>query len=266
MMKSGTRPTIGLAMLVGQRAAAFANPFGPDEPVAAHGDVARFGSFVDDPRFAHPSALLEAWQTARGPALVENAASVRVRRVDRFVEEVRPLCRSIERELNVPPRSAFAEVMLASEPTSTRPCIDRVGAFYCQLQGSMTWWLSAARVVRFPARAQPMDLPDGALRGVALPGTVVFVPAGVVYATLQDVGSFVLRIGVRRHAYSDLVLRRLRKRLEAIEELRAPMPEARSDRHRTAAHLTAVAVRRVVARLDREANTTRRPILVRSSA
>jgi regulator of protease activity HflC (stomatin/prohibitin superfamily) len=94
----------------------------------------------------------------------------------------------------------------------------------------------------------------------------VFVPAGVAYATLQDTGSFVLRIGIRRHAYSDLVLRRLRKRLEAIEELRAPMPEARSDRHRAAAHLTAVATRRILARLDREASTTRRPILVRSSA
>ena len=191
-------------------------------PIVVEGDPRRFSAFCDLPQLVSSASILAAWdgaaRTARawsprdGPkyelfatreqigTLYESGCTIVLESVERFVPALRPLCRALERDLDIHPGSVNVEVFCSRAHGVSRPHFDPSFTLNCQVTGEKEWKLASNRAVAFPTAGMfldapmPMELrplataklsksfvPDRTF--VAKPGTVVFLPPGVVHAT-----------------------------------------------------------------------------------
>ena len=115
----------GLTTLLGRKAALLGAPLPLEEAISIHGDPRRFTAFADIPQVSSASAVMDAWDGRFGTARAWSSSNSKpfelfatreqlrplynagfnlvFEDVESFVPQLRPLCRALERDLNVAP-------------------------------------------------------------------------------------------------------------------------------------------------------------------
>jgi hypothetical protein len=228
-------PQFGLETLLGERAVEIMAPEILEEHVVAHGPVERLAAFAKIPSMATASRVIDSWdgldRTARAwspegaPAyeifatkgqlrtLYDAGCTIVLESVERFVPALRPLCRALERELGIATGRVNVEIFCARRGGHGRPHFDPSFTFNCQISGTKTWRLQNHPAVQHPTFGmflgrQPLCSPDchdcaglpteivGGDTVVAEPGTVVFVPPGILHETRADGETYAIAFAV----------------------------------------------------------------------
>lgn len=288
--------SFGGRMLLG----AEAGPLYCDAPLEAalvcHGDLTRLADIVDIATLRDACTVLEAWdgepKTARAwspstssapfefeptrrsvRTLYDAGFTIVLEDIERFVPELRPLCRALERDLGVEPGKVNAEVFCGRSGGHGRPHFDPSFTFNCQIAGSKAWRVAPNPAVRFPPSGMFLgrlpepelealldgDLPlaiDGGQSFVAAPGTVVFLPPGVLHETRMRTDSYAVAFAIER---TDTIARRvaagLQRRLERVPTLRAARLGPQGRAAACEAACVAAELRRAADAIERDADS-----------
>jgi hypothetical protein len=206
-------------------------------PIVVKGDPRRFFAFSGLPQLASSAAVLASWdgaaRTARawsprdGPkyelfatreqigTLYDAGCTIVLESIERFVPALRPLCRALERDMGVEPGSVNVEVFCSRSGGVSRPHFDPSFTFNCQVAGEKSWKLGSNDAIAFPTAGMFLDAPmprelaplaTAALPKslspertfVAEPGTVVFLPPGVLHETASLGETFAIAFAIER--------------------------------------------------------------------
>jgi hypothetical protein len=206
-------------------------------PIVAEGDPRRFSAFSALPQLESGTAILNAWdgaaRTARawsprnGPkyelfatreqigTLYNAGCTIVLESIERFVPALRPLCRALERDLGIHPGSVNVEVFCSRSQGVSRPHFDPSFTFNCQLSGEKTWRLGSNDAIAFPTAGMFLDAPMpmelwplatatlpktlvAQRTVVAKPGTVVFLPPGVLHETESSGETYAVAFAIER--------------------------------------------------------------------
>ncbi len=200
--------------------------------------------------------------------LYEGGLTIAFHRVEEMIPTLAGACRRLERDLDLPVGAMYVEAFCSKAGGGAAPHFDRTTTFNIQLEGTKTWWFAENPSVEFPpdgcrlgARPSPMlasacseplpsALPTDARTAVVGPGSVVFVPAGLLHATRTETPSFALLFTVARSLTADRIARDVERRLRAFEALRASLMRQRGSSRR-AAKCAARELRRLADALER---------------
>jgi hypothetical protein len=280
----------GVRTLLGEAATAFESADPLEMPIVAHGSVQRLATFTDLPALRDPPAVVDAWDGAErtvrawspmgGPAyeifptreqirtLYDAGCTLVFEDVERFVPALRPLCRALERDLEIDVGRVNVEVFCARGAGHSRPHFDPSFTFNCQIQGTKRWHLGRHESVRFPptgmflgrvpvpqlARTLAGPLPALIERGaevVAEPGTVVFLPPGVLHETHTETGSYAIAFAIEHvDTLGGRVTETVHDRLMTIPTLRAARLGAQFRDVRGEATLAAEVLRHIADEID----------------
>ena len=280
----------GVETLLGGESSTLASTDPLELPIVVHGDVQRFAAFAQLPALRSASAVLAAWdgipRTARawspssGPAyelyptreqlrpLYDAGCTIVLENVEGYVVELRPLCRALERDLGVGVGTVNVEVFCARGAGLGRAHFDPSFTFNCQIDGSKTWRLERNDAVQFPptgmflgrapepelARLLHKPLPDiieGGETVTAEPGTVVFLPPGVLHETRTATGSYAIAFAIERtESIARQVSEDVRVGLQRNPALRAARLGAQLQNIRHEAREAAKILRRIADELE----------------
>ena len=251
----------GVHTLLADRSAALASTTPLEAPIVVHGDVQRFAAFTHVPALKSALTAIDAWdgaeKTARawspvqGPEyeifatrgqirpLYDAGCTIVLEDVERYVPELRPLCRALEHDLGIPMGRVNAEVFCSRAEGCGRPHFDPSFTFNCQVEGIKTWRLGPNDAVRFPpagmflGRVPPAELSSlvtkpipanltAADTVVAKPGTVVFLPPGVLHETRTETGSYAIAFAIEHtETLGKRIAEEVRLNLQNVPSLRA---------------------------------------------
>lgn len=254
--------TFGVRTLLGSQADALYSPTPIEDAIVTHGDFSRLSLLTDIPALRSANAAMAAWdgelKTVRawspldGPSyeifptreqlgtLYDAGCTIVLENVERFVQELRPLCRALERDLSVPVGRVNVEIFCAQGVGHGRPHFDRSFTFNCQLQGNKTWRIKRHESLKFPTTGmflgrspeldllRIMDKPIPVTMGecesvIAVPGSVVFLPPGVLHETNTDTGSYAIAFAIEQtDSLAELIAHEVRIDLQKVIDLRAP--------------------------------------------
>ncbi|GAC1576325.1 MAG: hypothetical protein NVS3B20_07910 [Polyangiales bacterium] len=283
-------PDFSLRTLLGDKASLLSLPTPLEDAIVVHGDPKRFAAFTDLPELRSPTSLMDAWdgtldRTVRawsppGPkpfemhpsreqvrTLYESGFTILLGKAERFVPALRPLCRKLEQDLGVASGKVFVEAFCAMQGGRARPHFDAEFTINCQIHGTKTWWVAPNHAVRFPpvgmflGRPPPADLEnlltqpipkslEGSDSFVGEPGSVVFLPPGVLHETRMDSPSLALLFTREPDTVADLVAMRLRKQLLTLQALRRPLLGIQDRSFREESLCVAAELRRIAAALE----------------
>ena len=182
--------------------------------------------------------------------LYEAGCTIVLEDVERFVVALRPLCRRLEADLGVAPGKVNVQAFCALRGGHGRGHFDTSFTLNCQLSGTKLWRLARNPALRFPPAGVGMflgrppeceldELLTGALptsleggeKFVAEPGSVVFLPPGVLHETRMKTPSFAIGFAIEAtDSVASQVAARVKQELQRIPELRAARlgPQARA--------------------------------------
>lgn len=259
-----------------------------------HGALERLAAITDIAVLRDASAVLDAWdgepKTARAwsPAgsaspfefmptrgqlrtLYDAGFTIVLEDVERFVPGLRPLCHALERDLGVAPGKVNAEVFCGRAGGHGRPHFDPSFTFNAQIVGNKAWRIAPNPSLRFPPTgmflgrlpepelAALLERPvpaaiDGGDAFVATPGTVVFLPPGVLHETRMETDSYAVAFAIE---FTDTVARRVadrvRRQLDRVPELRAARLGAQGRAATVEAATVAAALRGIADAIERDA-------------
>ncbi len=257
----------GTALLLGDQSKLFRGKDLITSALVEHGPLSRLDILTSIPELQSVETLIEAWDSghetgrvwspASGKAfqmfatnksqlrnLYNNGFAVVMERVERYVPALSALCVSLERDLGVGQGQVNVQAFCARAGGRGRAHFDSGFNFNCQLQGLKTWKLKENTGVRFPhmnmflgthaceelQRIFEGPLPDSIEDGQtfqAKPGTVVFVPNGLLHETLMDTDSLAICFAIDTPESIALsVADQAKKALLQVPELRAPRTKA----------------------------------------
>lgn len=251
----------GLEGLLGDQASLLHQPRLVEDYLIAHGPVERLSAFAELPILRTALDAINAWdgmeRTARawspagGPAyelypaksqlrtLYDAGATIVLESIERFVPALRPLCRQLERELQVEPGCVNVEIFCARRGGHGRPHFDPSFTFNCQIIGDKTWHLQRDARVQHPSfgmflgrtpTVEPVchdsrSLPSGLTEPdivVAKPGTVIFLPPGILHETLAEGETYAIAFAIEHvDCIAARILQEARRHMFAEVELRA---------------------------------------------
>jgi hypothetical protein len=250
----------GLDALLGKDAERFKTAT-PEDAMVFHGDEGRFAALREIPALASATSLLHAWDghgevrawpppryhageilptPSQIRALYNSGFNVLVRRVERFVPELQPICRRLEKDLGLRRGIVAVDAFCALEGTGAGAHFDGSTAFNCQLDGEKKWWLAKNPAVRHPTIGMflgstppaelapyirgpiPDRMPADATETVAKPGSVVFLPQGSIHATETRSASFSILFSFVSDTIGDRLSKTIKKRLRGVDVLRTP--------------------------------------------
>lgn len=233
-----------------------------EDPIVVHGDPRRFGAFAHIPELRSAHAAIAAWDgtlklaRAWSPAgarafelfptreqirtLYDAGFTIVLEDVESFVPALRPLCRMLEEDLGVAAGKVNVEVF-CSAGGHGRPHFDPSFTFNCQVEGKKTWRLARNERLRFAPTGMFLGRPidpecahlvddtelvpstlEYAPPIIAEPGTVVFLPPGVLHETYAESTTFAVAFAIEHtDLVADDVARRVRRELLVVPELRA---------------------------------------------
>jgi hypothetical protein len=160
------------------------------------------------------------------------------------------------------------EVFCARSIGHGRPHFDPSFTFNCQIEGTKTWRLARHSAVKFPpvgmflGRAPEPDfaqiltesLPttiEACETVVAEPGTVVFLPPGVLHETNTDNGSYAIAFAIERTvSVAGIVADEVRIGLQQVPELRAARLGAQFHDVRRETNIAADVLRQLAAQIE----------------
>jgi len=142
--------------------------------------------------------------------------------IDHFIEPLGAMCRSLERELGLPEPSFAVNAFATKTANTAEPHLDPVTTFHIQLHGTKTWWLAKKPTVSFPRAIDGAALPPDATRHEVSPGTLVYLPPGVVHATTMDGPSLGLLFVATGDSLANRIANDALRTLQRDAELRAP--------------------------------------------
>lgn len=297
------RKAFGLATLVGDQSSLLLSSRVVDEHIVARGSLERLGAFVDLPPLRTALDVIEAWdgleRTARawspagGPAyeiypsksqirtLYDAGSTIVLESIERFVPALRPLCRQLERDLRVDPGCVNVEVFCARRGGHGRPHFDPSFTFNCQVAGRKTWRLERNPAVqhptfgmflgRTPTGSPPChdtsSLPTALSHAetvVAEPGTVVFLPPGVLHETIAASETYAIAFAIENvDSVARRVMRAASDRLFAEPRLRAARFGPQFEDNAAEARAAAAVLRELAAQIEEGAWPTERRYALR---
>lgn len=265
---SNYQESFGTQTLLGEQAALLKAEVPLEDMIIEHGDPARFAAFTCIPTLESALTVMEAWdgtpRTARawspanGPAfqiyatreqlrtLYDAGFTILLEDIERFVPELRPLCRALEKDLGVAPGKVNVEAFCSPAGGRGHPHFDSSFTFNCQVQGIKKWTLAKNPAIRFPPAGmflnrapspEMADLFDAPLPSkiengetfLAQPGSVVFVAPGVLHETYMETTSFAIAFAVEHtDSIASHVVERVRATLQKIPTVRAARLAAQS--------------------------------------
>ncbi|GEM_PF-5229476 len=274
-----------LQTLLGEQAFLLATSAPLEDAIAVHGDLHRLAELTDIPMLRSPTMVMDAWdgmfKTVRAwspsnaapfqihatreqlRTLYEAGFTILLENVERFVPGLRPLCRILENELGIAAGKVNVQVFCALEGGRGRAHFDRSFTFNCQIIGTKTWTLAKNTSLRFPSAGMFLGnppvpeiehllsgpLPDSISGGdvfVAKPGSVVFLPPGVLHETHMETASFAIAFAIEEtDTVANHVARKIRTVLQKIPALRAPRLGAQSQSLRRESLTVAEELRRI---------------------
>lgn len=293
MIDSAKQPDFGVRTLLGAESSMLTSPSPLEAPIVVHGSLQRLAAFAELPVLRSASTVMDAWdgtsKTARawspvgGPAyeiyptreqlrtLYDAGCTIVFEGIERFIPALRPLCRALERDLDVGVGRVNVEVFCARGLGRGRPHFDPSFTFNCQIQGSKTWRLARHDAVIFPpsgmflgrtpepelARLLAEPLPDEIEGGetiVAEPGTVVFLPPGILHETHTETGSYAIAFAIERtDTLAGRIADEVRAELQKIPMLRAARLGAQFLEVQEEARLAAISLRRLADEIESRA-------------
>jgi hypothetical protein len=286
---SASHEQFGLEDLVGEPATTFLSARALDEAAIFHDRGDGLARLRTIPALASATTLMSAWDgksgvvrawaplETRAAELFPSQAQVRplydagfnivLFSVERFVPELQPVCRNLERDLGLATGKIVVEAFCARGGAGARPHFDGTTTLNCQLEGSKVWRLARNPAVRYPPAGMflgaavprrlgpvlrapvPDRMPDDAREVTVHPGSVVYLPQGTLHETRTESASFAILFSITRGTIGDDIARRVRRRLRRIESLRAPPLEHRAVRD-AAVHQAASELRRLADELE----------------
>jgi Cupin superfamily protein len=251
----------GVWTLIGEKSSELMSPKLLERPLVFHGNLQRLASFTNLPVLRSPSAVIGAWdgtnKTVRAwspigspsyeiypnreqlQTLYDAGCTLVFEDVERFVPELKPLCRALEKDLNVAPGRVNVEVFCARTKSHSRAHFDPSFTFNCQIQGSKKWHLANHEAIRFPPTGMFLGRPpkpdfanlltktlpteiDGGEIFIAEPGSVVFLPPGVLHETFSDAETFAIAFAIEQvDTISGIITDSVKTRLQKAPFLRA---------------------------------------------
>jgi hypothetical protein len=289
-----TTPNLTGRTLLGPHADALYGAAPLEHALVHHGALERLSAITDIAVLRDATAVLDAWdgepKTARAwsPAgsanpfefmptrgqlrtLYDAGFTVVLEDVERFVPALRPLCHALERDLGVAPGKVNAEVFCGRAGGHGRPHFDPSFTFNAQIAGDKAWRIAPNPALRFPPTGMFLGrLPEAELAAllerpmpatiddteafVATPGTVVFLPPGVLHETRMQTDSFAVAFAIE---FTDTVARRVaervRRQLDRVPELRAARLGAQGRAAADQAAAVASALRGIADALEHDA-------------
>lgn len=201
------------------------------------------------------------------PTLFEAGFNILLEDAERFIPELQPLCRQLEADLRIPAGRVNVQLFCAAAGGRAAPHFDSSFTFNCQLRGVKAWRLARNEFLRFPPRfiggflgrqpdpaldlqlltgPIPIELQD-AEAFVARPGSVVFLPPGVLHETRIESESLAVAFAIENtDCIADRTAALVQRELRRDAALRAPrlgaqLTDIGAERQRAAAALRALA-------------------------
>ena len=260
--------SFGSQILLGDQAVLLKEAAPLEDMIIVHGDPARFAAFTSIPALESAFAVMDAWdgtpRTARawspanGPVfqifaireqmrtLYDAGFTIVLENIERFVPELRPLCRALEKDLGIAPGKVNVEAFCSPAGGRGHPHFDSSFTFNCQVHGIKKWTLAKNPAIRFPPAgmflnatppAEMVELYDAPHPSkiengqtfLAQSGSVVFVAPGVLHETFMETASFAVAFAVEHtDSIASHVVERVRATLLKIPEVRAARLAAQS--------------------------------------
>lgn len=201
------------------------------------------------------------------PTLYDAGFNILLEDAERFIPELAPLCRKLEADLKIAAGRVNVQLFCAAAGGRAAPHFDSSFTFNCQLQGVKAWRLARNEFLRFPPRhiggflgrrpdpaldlellsaPIPVELQD-AEAFVARPGSVVFLPPGVLHETQIESESLAVAFAIEHtDCIADRTAALVQRELRRDPALRAPRLGAQfadtgAERQRAAAALRGLA-------------------------
>lgn len=177
----------------------------------------------------------------------ERGALLQMNQVERWIAPLESTLRTLERELDVPPRSIVCSLFTSTTGGRVLPHFDTDPAFSVQLAGSKRWWVSPQSAIEEPLNnyvcgtdgsgAFPYhqgSLPDGMPSTAEViemvPGSVLFLPRGYLHATQSHAHSSAVTFDIQAPCWAafigryvtDQLTKQPAARRQALESLREP--------------------------------------------
>jgi hypothetical protein len=178
----------------------------------------------DDIRFTQRGHLGDALRH------YESGARLQLNQVEKCVPELEAYTRCLERDLALPSGSVSTTVVASTLPAWAEPHFDSYPAFTVHLRGTKRWFIGpeVCRATldsfvlghddfglrRFFDGQLPDGMPDDALVVDVAPGSVLYMPSGVLHAVQSHEHSFSIAFDLIVPRWSDLVVRRLTEHLQ----------------------------------------------------
>jgi hypothetical protein len=205
------------------------------------------------------------------PTLYDAGFNILLENAERFIPELLPLCRQLEADLRVPAGRVNVQLFCAVAGGRAAPHFDSSFTFNCQLQGAKTWRVASNDFLRFPPRhvggflgrrpSPGLDLEllsapipvrlDSAETFTATPGSVVFLPPGVLHETRIESESLAVAFAIEdTDCVADRTSALVERELRRDPALRAPRLGAQFADTLAERQRAAVALRRIAAALE----------------
>jgi len=282
-------PAFGVELLLGERARLLEATEPLEEYVAVHGSTERLCELTRIPALSSGRAAIGAWDgalhTARAwapaggksfelfatpeqlPTLHDAGFNILLENAERFIPELRAMCRRLESDLRVPAGRVNVQLFCCAAGGRAAPHFDSSFTFNCQLQGTKVWRLAKNEFLRFPPRyiggflgrrpSPALDLEllsapipvrlDDSEAFTATPGSVVFMPPGVLHETQIESESFAVAFAIEdTDCIADRTSALVERELRRDPALRAPrlgaqFADTAAERLRAAAALRKIA-------------------------
>ena len=165
--------------------------------------------------------------------------------VQSFVPALQPLCTNLAADLGLARGAVVVQALLDLTGGQARTHFDSGFTINCQIQGTKVWRFApnhgrrfasfATFLGRYPPReaehlvAKPVHEPLHMSEAfVAQPGSVVFLPPGVIHTTRTQSASLAVGFSIDpADRVADLIAARIEKELEKVAELCTPLVGAR---------------------------------------
>lgn len=279
-----------LTTLLGEEAARLKSSSLVESAMVVRGNPDRFAAFTSIASLQSALTLIDSWDGAPKSARAwssseENAFQIFATReqlrtlydagflilfedAERFVSELRPLCRAIERDLGLAEGRVNVQIFCARKGGRGRAHFDSGYTFNCQVRGKKTWRIGKEAAVRFPSRGlflgqtPPADLArqmhkalpvaiEDADTVVVEPGDVIMVAPGVIHETHMETESFAVAFAIEQvDTIADKIAAGIKQRLQKWPELRATRLGAQNQDIKKEFLLAAKELRRLADQLE----------------